>query len=457
MPGALSPTDTACGDRIAAQKPPQVVTEIRRREVAPPRFLGHRLQANRLQIARDLVVQRARRARFVVEHLVQQHSTAAAERKLAAQQLVQHHPQAVDVTAAIDARVIAGGLFGRHIGRCPQHLAVERDGDLPFIPPGQPEVCQERRVLRVERGTDAGPTTHPPTTHPSTSSPSTTHPSTNGQQNVAGLDVAVDDPMLVRVVERVGQLRHQLGRFAEGGPATADQVGQRQPGDVVAHDVRRSMLVGDLIHLHDARMAQAGRAAGLAQKPLFIFGCGEIIGAGNLQGHEAIELGIVGFVHLAERAPPEQLQDQEAADRASRSDVAVRGGGAGLEAKRATAVDARHLLGVRLDQLDAVAAVRTLQPLRAFGEHTWAANLFGVLSGAEQPFDERQSPLEGLAKVGVRRQHVRRVGSLARLQAGQELFGDGFNPPLAVVVCGAWQVGHSKGSNSRSRKRRPAW
>ena len=70
--------------------------------VAPAGLLGHRLQADRLQVARDAVVEAARRPRLVVQHLVQQHPRGAAERQLAGQQLVEDHAQAVDVAAAID-------------------------------------------------------------------------------------------------------------------------------------------------------------------------------------------------------------------------------------------------------------------------------------------------------------------------------------------------------------------
>ena len=78
-----------CADRLAAQVAPQVVGQLLRRGVAAGGRLGHRLQADRLQVARDLVVELPRRARLVLEDLEDQHPPVAPERALAGQQLVE--------------------------------------------------------------------------------------------------------------------------------------------------------------------------------------------------------------------------------------------------------------------------------------------------------------------------------------------------------------------------------
>ena len=83
-----------------------------------------------------------------MQHLVQEHPLAAPERQLAGQQLVEDHPQAVHVAAAVDLVRLAAGLLGAHVGRRAQHLAIERHRDLARVPLGQAEVHQVRPARR---------------------------------------------------------------------------------------------------------------------------------------------------------------------------------------------------------------------------------------------------------------------------------------------------------------------
>ena len=101
-PEPFDPADRACADRLAAQEAPQVVGQLPRGGIAPGGRLGHRLQADRLQVARDLVVELPRRPRLVLEDLEDQHPAVAPERPLAGQQLVEDDAEAVDIAAGVD-------------------------------------------------------------------------------------------------------------------------------------------------------------------------------------------------------------------------------------------------------------------------------------------------------------------------------------------------------------------
>ena len=82
---------------------PQVLGEIRRGRVAVLQPLRQRPEAGLLQFGRDLAAELTRGLRLVVAHLAEQLADGARpERQVAAEQLVEHHAQAVDVGAAVD-------------------------------------------------------------------------------------------------------------------------------------------------------------------------------------------------------------------------------------------------------------------------------------------------------------------------------------------------------------------
>ena len=57
-------------NRLAPQPAPQVLGQFTSRGVTPACLLGHRLEADGFQVFGDVVVEAARPARFIVEHLV---------------------------------------------------------------------------------------------------------------------------------------------------------------------------------------------------------------------------------------------------------------------------------------------------------------------------------------------------------------------------------------------------
>ena len=152
VPEPLGPADRPRADRLAVQEAPQVVGELLRGRIAAGGRLGHRLQADRLQVARDLVVELARRPRLVLEDLEDQHPPVAAERAFAGQQLVEDDARAVDIAPGVDPVRLAARLLGRHVGRRAQHLAVLGHDGLLGLALGQAEVHQVRAGPRRRAG-----------------------------------------------------------------------------------------------------------------------------------------------------------------------------------------------------------------------------------------------------------------------------------------------------------------
>ncbi len=176
-------------DRFQLEEPPEVVGQIARRVVPLHRLLGHRLQDDRLQVDRHGRVEPTRRARLLQRYLAQQLLAAfPVEGRLQRQQLVERHAQRVDVAPMVDDRPLRHRLLGAHVSQRPDHVAGHRQAGFGLHPRqaevGDPEVAP---------GVD---------------------------QQVGRLDVAVDDPQRMRVIQRLGRLHAQVGHGAEIGAAT---------------------------------------------------------------------------------------------------------------------------------------------------------------------------------------------------------------------------------------------
>ena len=70
----------------------------------------------------------------------------------------------------------------------------------------------------------------------------------------------------------------------------------------------------DLVDRHDAGMLELGGAPGLAQEAVQVLGPGEAAAAGDLEGDDAVELGVAGLVDGAEGADAELLEQLELAE-----------------------------------------------------------------------------------------------------------------------------------------------
>ena len=173
-------------DPKPVDKPPQVLSHLLRRLIAAVRILLQRRQANRLQVDRHPPIHLPRRPRLLVhdlgDHLV---AVLGGERPLQRQQFIKRRAQRTNVGAAIQRRLrpAACDLFGAHVCRRADEFAGHGHAGL-FQHPRQAEIVHAQAAIRP-------------------------------QHQIRRFDVAMNDAALVRMVERVGDVRNHLGDVIE--------------------------------------------------------------------------------------------------------------------------------------------------------------------------------------------------------------------------------------------------
>src|SRR5690606_18887857 len=84
-------------------------------------------------------------------------------------------------------------------------------------------------------------------------------------EQVLGLEIAVDDALLVRGAEALEELEHELGHGARGERPAREAIGEGLPVEELAHHVARAVGEdADVVNLEDVIVADATGRAHLA-------------------------------------------------------------------------------------------------------------------------------------------------------------------------------------------------
>jgi hypothetical protein len=134
---------------------------------------------------------------------------------------------------------LAASLLRAHISRRAQELAFHRHGDFACLPLGQAKVHQVRRTLIAD-------------------------------DDVRRFDIAMDDALLMSILQGVRNGRDQFGSLAGGRPPSRQQVGQRHALHEGADQVRHPVRLPYLIKGDDIRVAKLCRAACLAEEAVLV-------------------------------------------------------------------------------------------------------------------------------------------------------------------------------------------
>jgi hypothetical protein len=92
-----------------------------------------------------------------------------------------------------------------------------------------------------------------------------------GEQDIARLEVAMNDPALMRDVDGVGQRGNECGRLASRLWNPLAFLNQVAALNELHREVRPAVHVANVIDLHDVGVAQAGDRLRLAQEALQLF------------------------------------------------------------------------------------------------------------------------------------------------------------------------------------------
>ena len=220
-----------------------------------------------------------------LHHLAQQLAErAGAERSLAAQHLVHHRAERIEVGARVER--VALHLLGRHVGRAAGHALEARDLGIG-----------DQRDAEID---DA-------------------HVAILGEQDVRRLDVAVHHAARVRVVQRLCDLVDDLHDLLDGQQAAGTAVRRQcaRAVDVLGDDVTPPLLLARIVDRHDVRVLELADHVRLAHEHAAGVAALGVVGAGGvveLDGDVAPVERVVRQVHGAGAAAADLVHDVILAD-----------------------------------------------------------------------------------------------------------------------------------------------
>ena len=213
----------------------------------------------------------ARRERVALEDVEEGvDRRVASERRRASDGFVEHRPQAINIRAGVDLADATGGLFGRHRGGGAEDGAGGRG--VAVVPAGEAEVGEVGGAVAVE-------------------------------EDVRRFDVAVEDAVVVEVVDGAGDLGDEVDGFVERQRSVAEECSQIVAVDEIHGAPQLPFLVTGVVDRHDARVADAGGQTRLGEEPAALLDGGAAPGCQKLHRHVTPQMEMPGPVDDSHPSP----------------------------------------------------------------------------------------------------------------------------------------------------------
>ena len=126
-----------------------------------------------------------------------------------------------------------------------------------------------------------------------------------GQEEILGLQIPVDDALLVRRRETMRHLARDVDGLADRQRACLQAVAQRLALEQLRDDVRSPVLVADVVDGEDVRVVERRGGLRLLREASQAVGIGRNAGGKDLDGHVAAEGRVAGAVDFAHSAGAE--------------------------------------------------------------------------------------------------------------------------------------------------------
>ena len=112
----------------------------------------------------------------------------------------------------------------------------------------------------------------------------------------------MEDAGLVRGCQRIGDLHAVAQRLGHAEAPGGNHLVQRAAGDVLHHDEVDARVGPDVVDRDDARVVQRAGRPGFLDEALPAVGIGHLVVRQDLDGDEAIEMGVARLVDDAHPA-----------------------------------------------------------------------------------------------------------------------------------------------------------
>jgi hypothetical protein len=185
----------------------------------------------------------------------------------------------VNISYAIVRRPYLGSshLLRRHVGRRPGGHPCHGLQRRALQQLGQPEIREDRCVVLL-------------------------------QEHVRGLHVSVNDPEAMRVVEARSDSAEVFQRGGGVERSTAEPIGQASAGNVLDDHVGHTVVLPEVVDVHDVRVAHLGDRLRLVPEPSRRVRARRD-SLEDLDRACALQLHVVGAVHEAHRSLADEVLD----------------------------------------------------------------------------------------------------------------------------------------------------